>query len=359
MNNKYFNFIFFLVTFFLLNYSAIAEFKTVTRNYTFNFPKDHGAHNKYPAEWWYYTGHLTSNDNGKNRNFGFELTFFRIGVSRGEKVSTFDVNNLYLAHFAITDDRNNKFYYTSKFERELLNRTYAKTDTLDIKIDNWSAKLIKDQIILSASVNEKENFSLNLNLRSIKPIILHGDNGFSQKGALAEEASYYMSYTDLKGSGSLKIRDEEFQVMASAWMDHEVISFKANDNKKSWDWFGVKLDNGEELMFFYLRENNTLSPFSSGTYILKNGETKELKVDDFKIEYTDFWKSTKSNTKYPIAFKVNIPKLQIKLNINATVKNQELFNTNTRSYWEGRCKVKGTKNGENITGSAYVELVGY
>jgi hypothetical protein len=28
-------------------------------------------------------------------------------------------------------------------------------------------------------------------------------------------------------------------------------------------------------------------------------------------------------------------------------------------YWEGACSVSGTRNGEPVTGRAYVELVGY
>jgi len=35
-------------------------------------------HEEYQTEWWYYTGNVKSAD---GRRFGFELTFFRQGVS--------------------------------------------------------------------------------------------------------------------------------------------------------------------------------------------------------------------------------------------------------------------------------------
>ena len=40
--------------------------------YELEFPRDHGTHNDYATEWWYYTGHLTTDD---HHRFGFELTF--------------------------------------------------------------------------------------------------------------------------------------------------------------------------------------------------------------------------------------------------------------------------------------------
>src|SRR3954454_20232700 len=44
--------------------------------YRFGFPRDHAAHPEYQTEWWYYTGHLK----GGGRSFGFELTFFQVGI---------------------------------------------------------------------------------------------------------------------------------------------------------------------------------------------------------------------------------------------------------------------------------------
>jgi predicted secreted hydrolase len=40
--------------------------------YEFEFPRDHGAHDSYRTKWWYYTGHLRTDD---GRRYGFEVTF--------------------------------------------------------------------------------------------------------------------------------------------------------------------------------------------------------------------------------------------------------------------------------------------
>jgi hypothetical protein len=34
------------------------DFKKVIDAHDFSFPQDHGAHNDYRSEWWYFTGNL-------------------------------------------------------------------------------------------------------------------------------------------------------------------------------------------------------------------------------------------------------------------------------------------------------------
>ena len=46
----------------------------------FELPRDHGPHFEFQTEWWYYTGNLATDD---GRRFGFQLTFFRRGLSPG------------------------------------------------------------------------------------------------------------------------------------------------------------------------------------------------------------------------------------------------------------------------------------
>src|SRR5262245_20797606 len=64
-------------------------------------PQDHGPHFEFETEWWYYTGQLTTQD---QRRFGFQLTFFRRGLSPGPPPAAgLATNQVYFAHFAITD----------------------------------------------------------------------------------------------------------------------------------------------------------------------------------------------------------------------------------------------------------------
>src|SRR6266567_6221427 len=87
-----------------------AQYRTALPGYRYEFPRDYFNHPDYQTEWWYYTGNLQSTD---GRKFGFELTFFREGVTRDPaKASTWDVRDLYVAHFAVSDLDAKKFLHT-------------------------------------------------------------------------------------------------------------------------------------------------------------------------------------------------------------------------------------------------------
>ena len=61
----------------------------------FLFPRDHGPHPDYRTEWWYLTGNLTSG----SRQFGFQLTFFRLALDINPAVrrSKWASNQIYMA----------------------------------------------------------------------------------------------------------------------------------------------------------------------------------------------------------------------------------------------------------------------
>src|SRR2546426_11141077 len=58
--------------------TAATEFRTALPGYAYRFPFDHGSHDDFQTEWWYYTGHLRAAD---GRTFGYQLTFFRRAVA--------------------------------------------------------------------------------------------------------------------------------------------------------------------------------------------------------------------------------------------------------------------------------------
>src|SRR5512142_2570931 len=73
-------------------------FARVAEPRAMQFPQDHGPHPDYQTEWWYYTGNLEAND---GRRFGYQLTFFRRGITPGnvnERASDWATNQIYFAH---------------------------------------------------------------------------------------------------------------------------------------------------------------------------------------------------------------------------------------------------------------------
>src|SRR6476659_6497948 len=82
----------------------------------FSFPRDHGAHPQYQTEWWYYTGNLADS---QGYQYGFQFTVFRsaLTATMPERASDLATNQIYMAHFAVTDAPANIHESFERFSR--------------------------------------------------------------------------------------------------------------------------------------------------------------------------------------------------------------------------------------------------
>src|SRR5215469_4858324 len=96
--------------------TAGPAFQVAVPGYHFQFPRDHFDHADFRTEWWYYTGNVHA---ANGHRYGFELVFFRQGQRRGptENPSTWRVDDLYLAHLALTDIDGKSFRYYTRLNR--------------------------------------------------------------------------------------------------------------------------------------------------------------------------------------------------------------------------------------------------
>src|ERR1700689_1327710 len=92
-------------------FSVAAEYRQSLPGYHYQFPRDHFDHTEFKTEWWYYTGNVRAAD---GRHYGFELVFFREAQNRGpaDNPSAWRIDDLYLAHLALTDIDGGKFRYS-------------------------------------------------------------------------------------------------------------------------------------------------------------------------------------------------------------------------------------------------------
>ena len=79
------------------------QFTPVLTARTWSFPRDHGRHDGFKTEWWYFTGNLREKSTG--RRFGYQLTFFRSAFvpHATTRPSPWAMSDLYFAHAAISD----------------------------------------------------------------------------------------------------------------------------------------------------------------------------------------------------------------------------------------------------------------
>ena len=272
------------------------SFRPAMAGYRYEFPGDHGSHPAFRTEWWYYTGHLRTKN---GRQFGFELTFFRRAVPPDRvktQPSEWSVNHLYLAHFAVTDIAGQRFQFSDKLSRAALGKAGADESRLHVWIDDWRAEGLPDPAgshFLSARDGAR---ALSLTLRPTKPLVIHGPDGISRKGAALGQASHYYSFTRLATAGTITVGGEQFEVTGTSWMDHEFGSADLGEDLVGWDWFSLQLEDNSELMLYRLRRSDGSSdPASSGTVVSADGQTRHLSVTDIRVESTGTWTSPASS----------------------------------------------------------------
>jgi predicted secreted hydrolase len=332
------------------------------------FPEDFGPHQGYQTEWWYYTGNLETE---AGRPFGFQLTFFRQALSPQSSVnigSNWRSNQIYSAHFTVSDIAEKQFYPQERFSRGAVGLAGAEADPYQVWLENWSAKEVEplDQeaeaegklkkVRLQA---ESRDVAIDLVVQQMLPPILQGDKGLSIKGLEPGNASYYYSLVQQPTIGSITVKGQIYQVSGLTWKDHEYSTSSLGAGTVGWDWFSMQFDDGAALMLYLLRhEDGTLEPTSAGMFIAASGETTSLRWQDWQIRVLDHWKSSRSGGSYPAKWELEIPKLELTLQAQPLMPDQEL-NVTTATYWEGAVDFKGTRQGKTVNGKGYVELTGY
>jgi predicted secreted hydrolase len=329
---------------FLLSALCSWGFRPFLPGYEFEFPRDHGTHDEYRIEWWYYTGHVRT-DSG--RRYGFEVTFFRVGVDTAPPETPWDLRNLSLAHFAVTDVQGKKFRYYEKLNRSSPFTASAAAGKLDVFNEGWRATTQADgswRLVAGQSGD-----AIDLTLRALKPPAIHREDG---------HASHYYSMTRLEVSGSIN----GARCTGLAWMDHEFGSSALRENERRWDWFSVQLENEAELMLYQIRRaDGTPDATSSGSLITDSGEVIHIRRDQMSIRPIARWRSPHSGATYPMGWEVRVPSLQIALKLTPLLQDQELVTRSSTqvTYWEGAVDVTGSFGNVSVSGQGYVEMTGY
>lgn len=324
-----------------------------------DFPRDHGAHPDFQTEWWYYTGNVVT---AEGRRFGFQFTVFRRAIrpSNLNSESEWRSNQIYMAHFTVTDVEGVQFYHAERYSRGGADLAGAEHDPrYRVWVDDWQVLALDDQaqqIRISADAGD---FAVHLTLDPSKPPALQGAelNGLSAKSETAGNASYYYSLTRLLTEGDLRVGDQTFSVTGTAWMDHEFSTSALEEGAQGWDWFGLQLDDGREIMLGQIRMiDGARDPFFGGLLVEADGSTRYLAAQDFTITPTAFWTSPHTGATYPSGWEIVIALedgTALTFALTPLLEDQELH-SGAIAYWEGAVQISG-----DVTGYGYAELTGY
>jgi predicted secreted hydrolase len=313
------------------------------------FPRDAGPHDGL-TEWWYYTGHLHSDSDG--RGYGFEFVIFqarRQGAPTG-----------YLAHFAVSDIQGQRFSHQARFVEASVAPTGFQLDVNGWVLDH-SGAADTIQAAMTPGPGAETAFRVGLKLVDEKPPALH-HGGYIEYGPAG--GSYYYSRTRLSVTGKLGLADgSSSSVSGIAWMDHQWGNFVVTA-VGGWDWYSLQLDDGSELMLYVLRSATGETTAIYGTRVLQDGTVSELAPGSVEAVASGTWTSPHTGTVYPSGWRLRLADGS-HLEVRPQLLDQELWFPSASAsaandvaaalaYWEGAVTVTGDQ-----TGVGYVELTGY
>ncbi len=352
-----------------------------------SFPADHGPHDDFAIEWWYFTGNLETETGD---HFGYQLTFFRSALAppfahqdhepgRPFPVSTsrWATRQTYLAHFALSDVSAEHFAAAERISRGAADLAGARAQPFAVWVLDWQAASIDGgddnagtifplRLLANAQGAEGQPYGIDLVLDAGKSLVLHGESGLSRKGTAPGNASYYVSRTRMPTEGTVVRADgTSVTVSGNSWLDREWSTSVLDAEQIGWDWFSLQLDDGRELMLFELRRaDGTVDPASHGTLIPARLEapsrdsagrpTRHLESTAFSLTVLDRWQS-RTGVRYPSRWRIEVPSAGLELLVEPWLVNQEL--DISFRYYEGAVRIRD-RTGRSL-GSGYVELVGY
>ena len=346
----------FLLSIFMLlsSYYAWAGNAQVVPGREFKFPQDHNLHPEFQSEWWYITTTLTGED---GKDYGVQFTLFANTIQIDGKHQ-----RIYFAHAALSSE--NEFYHGERFARANMKHAGISTKPWQAFIDHWSftgtGSNSDSQPLPGLLSVQQPNFGYELKL-SNADYFLQGDKGFSAKSADGKKASYYYNAPFIKASGTIRFKDKTIKVTGDAWLDREwssgMFNAKLVENKNNsssnasitdnigWDWLALRLSKTERLMVY--KVNYPKSTHLTGVIMNIDGSQIKLTNNQVYLQPTKY--KTFAGKDYPIAWQLDIPSQNIKLNINPLNENQYL--NNTIPYWEGAMSFTGSHQGKG-----YLEL---
>lgn len=343
------------------------EWRQAAPGYAWSFPRDHHAHPEYKTEWWYVTGHLRPEDGAADDWLAFQQTFFRVGVDRtapADSASDWAVRDLVMAHAALADPAAGRHVFSEVLWRAmpLLGGFGALGDPVLAWCQappgtdgRWSL-VLEDGAFRLRARDERRGLTYDLLCRPMKPLVFHGEGGFSPKNAAGTAASLYVSATRLAVTGTVLRGGAEIAVTGQAWLDREIFTSSLGAGQTGWDWLSLQLDDGRELMVYRLR-GDAAAVYALGTLVDTDGTSRPLPAGAWSWEPGRTWTSPETGAAYPVAWRLRVPVAGLDLELAATMDTQENVSVRTGvHYWEGA--VTATTAGRPL-GRGFVELTGY
>lgn len=358
----------------------------INRSSVISIPKDTGPHPSSNLEWWY--GYAFLHGSG-GRHYAVMASFFRVGETKC-------LNGHYLIHSFIRLDEQ-QFTPRSVIDTRLIAKMLAFYLPLSLILrpaDRSSWKLLRSLLagrlphpherMKHASVRtgptdlqygsarllfdpdeegaftlrlEDRNSAAGLRFTPSKPVTV-----IDETGAL-NGLSYY-SFTRNRVAGRLQTGVHAEEVTGEGWFDHQWGQNYDLLKGLGWNWFGLQLDDGRELLISQKRMDSTEANSPAKAFLIDKNHTLRS-TEHITMKPVRYWKSILTGNRYPVQWLISIPGFSMELRVQPFMNKQEMpIIGPLRAIWEGAVYLTGAErtpigHWTHITGKGFMELVGY
>lgn len=300
-------------------------------------PADDAPHADATTEWWYYNGHLTTEDGAE---YSFHFALFVVTAPAPGRLRAV------LAHAAVTDHLSR---VQSQAERGRFGVVRTVRGGFVAELDDWrtAGGNGNDTLLFNT-----RRHSVDLRATARKKPVLHNTSGWVEYPDGMVSAYYSRTRMDIVGTitgNAMPVR-----VTGEAWFDHQWGNFDARG--AVWDWFALQFDDGQDVMLSLVRNLSGRQVDTYGTLSAPDGANKHLILDDFSVEALGSWTSPASGATYPVGWRVRLGSAAIDAVLTPVLEASEFDARRTTGnfYWEGAVKVSGSR-----AGRGFVEMAGY
>lgn len=285
-----------------------------------------------PLEWWYASGWAEL--------YAFHFAFFKAYAPPSYRIlglpgSLFGA--FHAAHLALTDLRTGERRFLEVADQDLFALRGRAEPGPRLEVSGWRFYREGESFRLLAG-------PLDLTFLPQKPSVVHppGYSGTAETGRL-----YYQSYTRAEARG--RVLGEGVQ--GEAWLDHQW-GEQFSGVSATWDWFGLHLSDGSELMAYQVKDREGRVVQVLGSRVDPLGRVEALEVAFVPLEA---WTSPSGRT-YTLSWRLQGPELDLAL--RPLFQEGEILSRTTRvAYWEGPMAGEGTFRGYPVRARGMGEFV--
>lgn len=244
----------------------------------------------------------------------------------------------------------------------LLRTSSVARDRLAIAMDSQRFSKLPDGRYRLELVSADGATGATLDFSLEKPVIRHGDDGVVAGFTVKRMFYYFVPRCGVTGTVRVDGREQRV-VSGRGWYDHEfgehASGAAGKEQSVAWNWISAQLDDGTDVSAYEtFDEGDGNKPLERRVVVIAADGARSV-FDDFTLEASEPWTSTRTFNAYPTRWKLTVPQAALEIDARAAFVAQEFCTLlSPPAFWEGRMDIRAKRGGVAVDGVGFVERSG-